>query len=31
MATDGHLEEALQELPRARTHIERACDAMAKS
>ena len=31
MATDGYLEEALQEIPRARTHIERACDAMAKS
>jgi hypothetical protein len=31
MATDGHLEEAIEELPRARTHIERACDAMAES
>ena len=31
MATDGYLEEALQEIPRARTHIERACDAMAKT
>jgi len=28
MATDGHLDEALQELPRARSHIERACAAM---
>ncbi len=31
MTTDGHLEEAIEELPRARTHFERACDAMAKS
>ena len=28
MATDGHLEEAIEELPRARTHFERACAAM---
>jgi len=28
MATDGHLEEAIEELPRARAQIERACAAM---
>jgi hypothetical protein len=28
MATDGHLDEAIQELPRARSHFERACAAM---
>jgi len=31
MATDGHLEEAIEELPRARANIERACRAMAES
>ena len=31
MATDGHLEEAIEELPRARAQIERACAAMAES
>ena len=30
MATDEHLDEAIQELPRARSHIERACAAMQK-
>ena len=28
MATDGHLQEAIEELPRARAQIERACAAM---
>jgi hypothetical protein len=28
MATDGHLEEAIEEIPRARAQIERACAAM---
>tara|TARA_B100001750_G_scaffold247152_1_gene271933 strand:- start:242 stop:862 length:621 start_codon:yes stop_codon:yes gene_type:complete len=28
MATDEHFDEAIQELPRARSHIERACAAM---
>ena len=31
MATDGHLEEAIEELPRARAQIERACAAMTES
>ncbi len=31
MATDGHLEEAIEELPRARAQIERACAAMNES
>ena len=31
MATDGHLEEAIEELPRARAQIERACAAMSES
>ena len=31
MATDGHLEEAIEEIPRARAQIERACAAMAES
>ena len=31
MATDGHLQEAIEELPRARAQIERACAAMNES
>jgi len=31
MATDGHLEEAIEEIPRARVQIEQACSAIAKS
>ena len=29
MATDGHLDEAIEELPRARAQIDRACAAIA--
>ena len=28
LATDGHLEEALEDLPLARAHLNRACEAM---
>ena len=31
MATDGPLQEAIEELPRARAQIERACAAMAEN
>lgn len=28
LATDGHVEEAIEDLPAARSHLERACEAM---
>lgn len=30
VATDGHVEEAIEDLPGARAHLERACEAMAE-